>query len=127
MKPIYHEGELAVQTRAGVREMSARIGKSIHASIPLAAQEFLSSQPMVVIASVDQNRRVWASILTGDPGFMRTLNERTVQINALPLRDDPLMKNLKTKSEIGMIVIEFATRRRMRINGIGEIGDDSKI
>ena len=127
MKPIYHEGELAVQTRAGVREMSARIGKSIHPTIPLAAQEFLSSQPMVVIASVDQNRRVWASLLTGDPGFMRALDERTVQINALPLRDDPLMKNLRTKSEVGMIVIEFATRRRMRINGIGEIGDDSKI
>jgi predicted pyridoxine 5'-phosphate oxidase superfamily flavin-nucleotide-binding protein len=45
----YHEGELAVQARAGVQESARRVGNSIRPSIPLAAQEFLSGQPMVVV------------------------------------------------------------------------------
>jgi predicted pyridoxine 5'-phosphate oxidase superfamily flavin-nucleotide-binding protein len=127
MKPVYHEGEIAVQTRAGVRDKSARIGKSIQPTIPPAAQEFLSSQPMAVLASIDQNEKVWASLLMGDPGFIRTTGERTIEIDALPVEGDPLRENLMVNPSIGMIVIEFATRRRMRINGTAEIGQDSKI
>jgi predicted pyridoxine 5'-phosphate oxidase superfamily flavin-nucleotide-binding protein len=121
MKTVYHEGELAVQTRAGVREMSARIGKSIRSTIPLAAQEFLGSQPMAVFSSIDSKGKVWASRLLGNPGFMRTLNERTIEIDALFQNGDPLRKNLEANATVGMIVIEFATRRRMRINGTVEL------
>jgi predicted pyridoxine 5'-phosphate oxidase superfamily flavin-nucleotide-binding protein len=127
MKPVYHEGEIAVQTRAGVREKSARIGKSIQPIIPVAAQEFLNSQPMAVLTSLDPIGKVWASLLVGDPGFMRAANERTIEINAMPVEGDPLRENLNANPTIGMIVIEFATRRRMRINGTAEIGQDSKI
>ncbi len=127
MKPIYHEGELAVQTRAGVQEMASRIGKSIRPVIPLAAQEFLSSQPMAVLGSVDVQGRVWASLFTGKPGFMRAMNERTVRIEAAPANGDPFVENIALNNQIGMIVIEFATRRRIRINGTAEIGADSAI
>ncbi len=38
---VFHEGEIAVQTRAGVRHQSERVGNGIHAEIPEAAQDFL--------------------------------------------------------------------------------------
>lgn len=123
MKPIFHEGELAVQAQAGVQDMASRVGKSIRSVIPLAAQEFLISQPFVVVSSINQQGRVWASILAGQPGFMRALDERTVQINAKPASGDPLSENILWNDHIGMIVIEFATRRRMRINGTAKIDD----
>lgn len=125
MKPIFHKGELAVQAQAGVQEMASRVGKSIRSVIPLAAQEFLSSQPFAVLSSIDQQGRVWASILAGQPGFMRTLDERTVQIQAMPANGDPLTENILVHAEIGMIVIEFATRRRMRMNGTAKINNNS--
>lgn len=125
MKPIFHEGELAVQAQAGVQEMASRVGKSIRSIIPLAAQEFLSSQPFVVVSSINQQGRVWASILAGQPGFMRVIDERTVQINAKPANGDPLSENILWNDHIGMIVIEFATRRRMRINGTAKIDNDA--
>lgn len=37
MRSVYHKGELAVQTQAGVREMAERVGRSIRASFPSAA------------------------------------------------------------------------------------------
>lgn len=121
MKSIYHEGELAVQVQAGVQEMASRIGKSIGSTIPMAAQEFLSSQSFAVLSSIDQQGRVWVSLLTGKPGFMRALDEKTIRIQATPLTGDPLAENILVNDHIGMIVIEFATRRRIRINGRARI------
>jgi hypothetical protein len=33
---------------------------------------------------------------------------------------DPLLENIAQNSDVGMLVIDFATRRRMRVNGKGE-------
>src|SRR5262245_27856094 len=127
MASVYHPGELAVQERAGVREMADRIGKSIRSSIPLAALKFLHTQPMVVVASVDVGRRVWASLLAGAPGFLQVVTEQTLRIAGRPSPGDPLGANLVENAQVGLIVIEFATRRRMRLNGRAEIGSDGAI
>lgn len=117
MKPTYHEGELAVQTQAGVREMASRVGRSIRPNIPPAAQEFLRDQPMAIVGSVDERGRVWASLLTGQPGFIEAVDEHTLRLDAEPIKGDPLGDNLRVPAQIGVLVIEPATRRRMRLNG----------
>ncbi|HEU0007536.1 MAG TPA: pyridoxamine 5'-phosphate oxidase family protein [Terriglobia bacterium] len=127
MASMYHTGELSVQERAGVREMAARIGRSIGYTIPPAARNFLGRQPIVVVGSVDAGQRVWASLLTGFPGFLRAVNEHTVRINARPAAGDPLGDNLAANSQVGLSAIEFATRRRMRLNGRAEVGTDGTI
>ena len=127
MASVYHPGELSVQERAGVREMAARIGRSIGTTIPPAAWNFLRSQPLVVVGSVGARQRVWASLLTGAPGFLHAVDEHTVRINARPATGDPLGNNLTANRKVGMIAIEFATRRRMRLNGRAEVGADGAI
>jgi uncharacterized protein len=127
MAPVYHPGELSVQERAGVREMADRIGRSIGSTIPPAARNFLRSQPLVVVGSVDASQRVWASLLTGTPGFLHAADEHTMRINARPAAGDPLRDNLAANSQVGMIAIEFATRRRMRLNGRAQLGADGAI
>ena len=67
-----------------MRSMADRVGNSIRPTIPLAARKFLEEQHMVVGGYVGADDRVWASLLTGDPGFVRALNERTVRIDATP-------------------------------------------
>lgn len=117
MKAIYHEGELAVQTRAGVREMAERVGRSIRASFPPASVEFLLEQPLAIIGSVGADGRAWASLVTGEPGFMRVMDEQTLFVGAKASTGDPLAVNLTANSHIGLLAIDFATRRRMRVNG----------
>jgi hypothetical protein len=85
----YHPGEIEVQERAGVRSMAERVGNSIHPTIPPAAREFLEEQPIIVVGSVGADGRVWASLLAGEPGFVRALDERTVRIAATPFPGDP--------------------------------------
>ncbi len=124
---IYHPGELIVQARAGRRQMANRIGKSIRTAIPPAAQEFLRRQPMAIIGSLDGDGRRWASFLSNHPGFMQAVDNQTVRIDAHPTTGDPLAENLATGGQVGMTVIDFVTRHRMRLNGRVEIQKDGAI
>jgi len=112
----FHSGEIEVQQRAGVRDMAQRVGRSIGDTIPPAAQEFLRAQPFVILGGADENGRVWASLLSGEAGFARALDERTLRIAALPNEGDPL-REMRDGSLAGLLAIEPATRRRMRLNG----------
>jgi predicted pyridoxine 5'-phosphate oxidase superfamily flavin-nucleotide-binding protein len=120
---VFHEGEIAVQAKAGVRHQSERVGNGIHSEIPDAAQEFLLEQPFVVIGATDpETGNVWASILFGSPGFAHPVDERTVYLAAVPALGDPLQAALSGKAfvPIGLLAIEPATRSRMRLNGTSE-------
>src|SRR5215204_787087 len=92
---VFHEGELAVQERVGVSRQANRVGGSIHPAIPPLAQDFLAQQPYVFAASIDAKGRVWASLLSGEVGFLKVLSDRTIRIDS-PATDNLLFENLKT-------------------------------
>lgn len=117
----FHEGEIAVQTRAGGREMAAKVGGGIRAAIAPERREFIARQPVAVFGTVGVDARAWASVVTGAPGFMRVLDEQTLRIGALPAAGDPLLANLKQPAHVAILIPEFAARRRLRLNGWGEI------
>lgn len=127
MALLYHTGELAVQTRVGRRDMADRIGRGIHSSISPVAQDFLRAQRMAVVSTVDASGRVWASLLTGIPGFIHAVDEQTVQIAATPVFGDPLGDNLRAGADVGLLVIDLAKRRRMRVNGKAEVRPEGRI
>ena len=120
MASKYHRGEIEVQDRADVREMATRISDVIRPEIPLYTRDFLEDQRMVVVGSTGANGRVWASLLTGEPGFLRVLDERTLRIDAEPVPGDPLDENLKRDVDVGLILVDLSSRRRMRLNGKAE-------
>ncbi len=124
MLGIYHAGELAVQARAGVQEMAAQSERVIKTTIKPVAQEFLHQQPMAFVASVDAEGWVWASVVAGLPGFMVAVDEETIRIGATPNVSDPLHDNLRVNADVGLLIIEFAKRRRMRVNGRTELQPD---
>jgi predicted pyridoxine 5'-phosphate oxidase superfamily flavin-nucleotide-binding protein len=123
----YHKGELAVQAQAGVQIEASRISKMLRPTIPPIAQTFLRNQQMVIASTIDAAGNVWASLLTGELGFLAVPDEQTVEINATPAPGDPLAENIHDGASIGLIAVEFATRRRIRINGHIEMGQESII
>ena len=72
----YHPGEIEVQGRAGVRPMVERPRSSIRPTIPPAAREFSEERLTIVVGFVDADGRVWASLLAGEPGFVRAWTSR---------------------------------------------------
>jgi uncharacterized protein len=122
MSSMYHSGEIRVQTLAGVRDMASKIGQIIRSEMPRIAQDYLSMQCMVVVGTRDANERMWVTALAGKPGFAHAADERTVQVDVLAPVGDPIYQNLAKGGPIGFIATDFVTHRRMRVNGIGQLG-----
>jgi uncharacterized protein len=117
---MFHEGEREVQRRAGVELVAAQVAR--HNITPWIAPEFgqfLERQSLVVIAGADGDERVWASPLAGSVGFARALDDHRVILAADPPAGDPLEAALG-HARIGLLAIEFATRLRIRVNGVAE-------
>ncbi|GII77479.1 oxidoreductase [Sphaerisporangium rufum] len=113
---MIHQGERLVQRRAGV--IADDYGSArVRAAVPPVAAEFLGRQRLAVIAATDGAGAVWASVLTGPPGFLAAPDDRTLIAERVPGTGDPLAGRFDTEHPIGMLMIEPATRRRMRVNG----------
>ena len=121
----FHEGELAVQDRAGVRAQAARLGGAMLATPDLngGMSTFLAHREFAVLTARDPDGRLWTSPLFSSPGFLEA-HDRELRVHAVPGPGDPLHR-LPANQPVGMLAIEFATRRRVRVNGIlTDIGDD---
>ncbi|KYC43621.1 pyridoxamine 5-phosphate oxidase [Scytonema hofmannii PCC 7110] len=123
----FHSGEIAIQNHAGVREEAQQLRRMLGNIIKPAAQEFLRNQQLAVASTVDAKGRVWASLLTGDLGFVRVLNKQTLEIHPTFLSRDLLNQNLASHNAIGLLVIDLANRRRLRLNGKANLPSDDKI
>ncbi|HZR80093.1 MAG TPA: pyridoxamine 5'-phosphate oxidase family protein [Candidatus Binatia bacterium] len=113
----FHEGELAVQRRAGVAAMAAKVGAGIHDVLPPPAAAFLAARRFAVVGATDEGGRVWASPVVGEEGFLHVPEERTLEVRAAPPATDPLYAALRGEARVGLIAIDFAARRRVRVNG----------
>ncbi|MBN3725449.1 2Fe-2S iron-sulfur cluster-binding protein [Burkholderia sp. Ac-20379] len=114
----FHEGELSVQARVGVREKMAVTGRQVMREY-LTGQhrEFFGLLPYIFVGSVDAHGQPWASILLGQPGFLDAPDAHTVAVQARPLHGDPLGANLRLGAEIAMLGVQLHTRRRNRFFG----------
>ena len=119
----FHSGEIAVQKRAGVTDIAADVGEGIVDRISDGAREFVTARRMIVMASVDARRRVWASVVTGAPGFISLPDSHTVRIAALPPEADPLRENLRAEGHVALFIPDLLAARRIRLNGRGRIVD----
>ena len=114
----FHAGEIVMQQRAGVREHMAGIGdRVIRDHMPDQHRELFRKLPTLVVGSVDAQRRPWASMLVGKPGFVRDLDAYRLRVDALPFDGDRLAENLALGSSLGLLGLEPQTRRRNRMNG----------
>ncbi|MEU4511900.1 pyridoxamine 5'-phosphate oxidase family protein [Nonomuraea wenchangensis] len=113
---MFHRGEHVVQRRAGLT-VDGWGSAGVGTTIPQVAADFLGGQRLVVIAAADETGAAWAGALTGPPGFVAVPDDRTIIADRLPGAGDPLAGLFDTERPVGMIAIEPATRRRMRVNG----------
>jgi predicted pyridoxine 5'-phosphate oxidase superfamily flavin-nucleotide-binding protein len=114
---VFHDGERAVQQRAGVAAVAARVGQSIRRDLPPAARTFLAERRWIVIGGLD-GVQPWPAIRAGAPGFAHAIDDRTVRMDAIAPAGDPLRADLlRPGALVGFIALDPATRRRLRFNG----------
>jgi predicted pyridoxine 5'-phosphate oxidase superfamily flavin-nucleotide-binding protein len=118
----HHEGEQAVQRRAG--EGGPEWGSPMFgAEIPQGLAAFAAEQRLAAISAPDDDGAVWTTVLAGPPGFILPVDERTVLLRVLPPVGDPLRDVFDRASDaggardIGIVVMSPQTQRRIRVNG----------
>jgi uncharacterized protein len=123
----FHAGELAVQQRAGARAEAARLAPMLDpAELSGGIVAFLAGRTFAVITARDAAGRLWASPLSGPPGFLEAVTRTRLAIHAELAEGDPL-HGLPVGQQAGLVVVEFATRRRVRVNGTLTTADDGAL
>ncbi|MCW7945275.1 pyridoxamine 5-phosphate oxidase [Streptomyces hygroscopicus] len=116
---VYHAGSRAVQERVGVRDRADHVGAAVGDALKPVAAAFLELQPQLVLGAADPvSGAVWASPLTGAPGFVRATGPRRIAVVGTVAAADPLAGALTGEGlRVGTIALDPRTRRRMRLNG----------
>lgn len=123
MDSIYHSGERKLHAEIGALEAAAGMGRMVLPVIAHLYVDFIKSQRFVIIGAADNQGMAWGSILSGEPGFMQVMDEQTLRIDAFPDKQDPVSGNFREGAEIGLLLLDFSTRRRLRVNGRVVMGD----
>jgi predicted pyridoxine 5'-phosphate oxidase superfamily flavin-nucleotide-binding protein len=116
----FHEGEFEVQQRAGQQASAESNSAMIADKLYAGALNFIRQQQMAILSTRDSDGHRWASIVFGPRGFLEPSDRQSLHI-AVPAAErdprDPLWQNLQSDPGLGLLVIELANRRRLRING----------
>jgi len=114
----FHEGEQALQARAGVPErFTATAASFLRDFMPEQHRQFFPLLPFLLAGSVDASGQPHASVLAGPPGFAHSPDPRVLEVRAWPHAHDPLAQALRPGAPIALLGIQPHTRRRNRLNG----------
>ncbi|MBB6186090.1 pyridoxamine 5'-phosphate oxidase family protein [Rhodanobacter sp. MP7CTX1] len=114
----WHVGERALQHTIGADQVFAGLESRIfHTQLSEQQRIFFSCLSLLVIGSVDDEGLVWATVVSGSPGFLSSPNTRTLSIGTALSEADPARKGLHSGESVALLGIDFATRRRYRVNG----------
>jgi len=118
---VFHAGEIAVQERTGERPIARRLCTMIGDRLVEGARAFLSHQGTAAVGAAGPDGALWASLWCGAPGFLRgdEHGERVQVVSALDGTSaaDPVRRIIRAGDPLGLLVIDFETRRRLRGNG----------
>ncbi|MEL6524516.1 MAG: pyridoxamine 5'-phosphate oxidase family protein [Chloroflexota bacterium] len=120
---LYHEGERAVQAKAGMQHMADRVGGMVRPTIPRNVAQFVEEQSFLIIGTLDSDGRVWASLVGSMSPFVSIPDAYTLEIDRDAVYDERLLENVAEQGQLGMIIIDLSKRARMRINGTATLTD----
>jgi predicted pyridoxine 5'-phosphate oxidase superfamily flavin-nucleotide-binding protein len=109
----FNADELAAQALAG----GGPRGHGLQHFMSEQSRHFFGQLPYVFIAAIDAGGWPLATLLTGRPGFMHAPDSNVLRIDSVPDAEDPAARSLVAGREIGILGIDFSTRRRNRVNG----------
>ena len=116
-----------VQQRAGVLDAAARLEPMVRqGGLTPGAAAFVSGATFGALTARDRTGRLWTAPLLGEPGFVTPESASALRIRGGIADADPLF-DLPSGQEVGVIVIDYASRRRLRVNGQLDRGDEDEL
>jgi predicted pyridoxine 5'-phosphate oxidase superfamily flavin-nucleotide-binding protein len=126
---VYNRGSRELQERFDTRRLADRLDeRTVREHIDDDDRTFIEARDMFFLATADEEGKPQCSYKGGDPGFVRVLDERTI---AFPVYDGNGMYlsagNVLLNPHVGLLFIDFESRKRLRLNGIASVADDDPL
>ena len=120
---MYHEGSRLLQDKFDSRRIADRLVEILHRSVFTDEdRQFIESTTMFFLATADAEGRPDCSYKGGHAGFVRVIAE---DVLAFPSYDGNGMfkslGNVQANAKVGMLFIDFASPKRLRVNGTATI------
>ncbi len=122
-KQMYGKEHRRLQNKFGTENLANRLEEMIvKPSLDERDKGFIVSRDMFFLSTVDSEGRPTVSFKGGAIGFISVLDERTL---AFPSYDGNgmfySMGNISSTGQVGLLLIDFETPHRMRIQGSASI------
>ena len=114
----FHEGELQAQARAGVGDVANWAGGFIRDYLPEQHRAFHTSLPFLIVSGGDDAGLTWITMIDGAEGFVTSPDPRRIALSTQIDPTDPLAQAFQSGTDIGVLGIELASRRRNRFSGV---------
>lgn len=129
MDDVYGETSRRWQDAQDTRRLADRLAQvKVKDVIDADDRAFIEARDMFFLATADAQGRPQCSYKGGDPGFVRVLDERTI---AFPSYDGNGMflslGNVDANPQVGLLFIDFAGPRRLRLNGVASASTDDPL
>jgi len=123
MSQLYHQGHRELQEQFDSVRLADRLEQVTYRTrLTPEDRVFIESRDMFFLATADAEGRPNCSYKGGDPGFVRALDENTL---VFPHFDGNGMflsaGNTRVNPHVGMLFIDFASPKRLRVNGVCSI------
>ena len=114
----WHAGERALQDLVGSGEVFAGLEPRIfHTALTDHQRAFFAELRFLLAGTVDAEGRPWATLVAGRKGFVHAIEPTRLTVGAHPAPDDPAASGWTPDASVAFLGIDFATRRRFRVNG----------
>src|SRR5215204_391039 len=122
MPSLYSPSARALQDQFDTRRLADRLADvTVHDRFTPDDRGFLERLDMLFLSTVDATGQPTCSYKGGDPGFVTIVDDRTL---AFPNYDGNgmylSMGNVDATHRVGLLFIDFARQRRMRVDGTAE-------
>ncbi|MEP2784066.1 MAG: pyridoxamine 5'-phosphate oxidase family protein [Pseudoruegeria sp.] len=119
--PVFHDGEVAMHRKLGVEDRQDALGRRmIRTYMPDQHRYFFASLQMVHLGAIDSTGHPWAVVRTGTSGFIKTPDPYRFVLTSTPLLGEPSDLQFGVGKKVSVVGLEFATRRRNRLNATVE-------
>jgi predicted pyridoxine 5'-phosphate oxidase superfamily flavin-nucleotide-binding protein len=119
----WHRGEAAAQRLAAVEAPPPVIRPFMTEQL----RQFFPQLSLLLLAAVDADGFPSATFVRGAPGFIACPDPTRMEIAAALFEGDPLAAVLRRDSEVGLLGVDFRTRRRNRVGGRVESREAGRI
>lgn len=123
MSALYSDSHRRLQRQFDTEQLADRIEERLfRRALTPEDQAFVESLDMFFLATANAEGRLSCSYKAGDPGFVRVPDPHTL---VFPCYDGNgmflSMGNIGENPEVGLLLIDFANPKRLRINGTARI------